>query len=119
MYQIPDSAQYLVMIHVMNRFYTHVVSSVYVKKLDDGTSGGNICCRAMTKECQACSQGITVEEFCESHPGEFECPNKIKVGTASPDKVTMYDEVNYGGRIVEFGIGEYDCDYFGDIEFHD
>ena len=38
-----------------------------------GSEGSRGCCRAMTADCIACSAGITVTEFCESHPQVVGC----------------------------------------------
>ena len=38
-----------------------------------GSQGSRGCCRAMTADCRACSAGITVAEFCKSHPQVVGC----------------------------------------------
>merc|ERR1711871_957273 len=33
-----------------------------------------MCCRAMSAACLACSQGMSVKEFCKKSPGKYGCP---------------------------------------------
>jgi len=44
------------------------------------------CCRALTAECMSCSQGLTVEEYCEKNKGTkvIGCPKPEPVDKTSP-----------------------------------
>jgi len=42
------------------------------------------CCEALTSECLACSEGLTLEEYCEKNPKLWDCPERISDST--PDK---------------------------------
>jgi len=33
------------------------------------------CCTELTKDCFACSTGVTVMDFCSRHQGEYGCPD--------------------------------------------
>jgi len=35
-----------------------------------------MCCRAFSAECLACSNGVSVEEFCAENPGTADCPEE-------------------------------------------
>ena len=45
------------------------------------SASAQFCCRGMMASCLACEQGITVEEYCALHPGEWDCPSKAAQGS--------------------------------------
>jgi len=47
-----------------------------------------MCCRAMTSSCLACSAGMTEDSYCEKNPSTPGCPKKDD----STDKVQDHDQ---------------------------
>ena len=48
-------------------------------KVNKGLLRGNVCCKAQTKECLACTADQTIAEFCENNSGKYGCPTKKKI----------------------------------------
>ena len=36
-----------------------------------------VCCEALTAECLACFEGVSVEEYCQKNPGRHDCTYHI------------------------------------------
>ena len=54
--------------HIMSYLLFHIVD--YVDYAD------RACCRALTADCLACTEGVTIEEFCIDNPDVEGCPSK-------------------------------------------
>jgi len=75
-----------------------------------------MCCRALTKECMACAQNLSVDEFCERHPAIYGCP---EMEIYEPKGiVTFYEGKNLQGGAHGFsGVGKFGCDHFKRIKY--
>merc|ERR1719242_2597470 len=40
---------------------------------EDDEGSFQVCCEMMSAECEACKEGVSVEEFCAMYPGEYDC----------------------------------------------
>ena len=66
-----------------------------------------MCCKAMTKECLACTHNTSVDKFCEANPGKYDCPEVEKTEYA-----IFWEDQNNTGHSHGFGLGKFNCNVF-------
>ena len=94
------------------------------------------CCKALTKECLACSKGVSEDDFCDKNQGKFGCPeepfkadcnNWPCAASYSKDNITTVDDfydkcTSIGGKVfkhgdtTETGLSKYETGYINDLK---
>ena len=54
----------------------YTLSYLLFKIVDYVDYADRACCRALTADCLACTEGVTIEEFCIDNPDVEGCPSK-------------------------------------------
>ena len=54
----------------------YTISYLLFKIVDYVDYADRACCRALTADCLACTEGVTIEEFCIDNPDVEGCPSK-------------------------------------------
>jgi len=83
------------------------------------SASAQFCCSAMMASCLACEAGISIEEYCALHPGEWDCPRHAqgigdggsKAPLCPPEAPRPFDACPRAG--VSCGYDEFCCETTG------
>ena len=57
----------------------YIISCLLFNIIDYVDYADRACCRALTADCLACTEGVTIEEFCIDNPDVEGCPSKKNI----------------------------------------